>query len=305
MAADEPHLAKRGPTAGTPRAARTDPHEHIPRKQVLEIRNAYLFAELAGTPLNTFITIDFRGSRRWRQGDRSAGQIAAVKEQLRKAQDDWCRNQGFPLACIFVLENPPQGGHGPHIHILQHLPAERWRELRASLFRCLVEAGGWPDTSFAPGTDWKPVHIVEEELTLKRPLDVSIDPNLNPLTKLRYMAKGINPQEVVLVGGERATLAQLSERTSTVTDHGPTRGITLKPQGDVRVTKRAGSSRAIGKTTRKLAGWIEDDDLLWLCRPIELKRREAEVRKMLTAWDARAREAARCIPCGEAWTPTS
>ncbi len=104
--------------------------------------------------------------------------------------------------------------------------------------------------------------------------------SLDPLRRLRYMSKGANPQEVVTLDGERITLEQLSECTGT----GGWFGINLKPQGNARVSKRAGSSKSIGKATRKAAAWTEERDLLWLCPELGRRRILAEVRAKLKGW---------------------
>jgi hypothetical protein len=272
MEATAPTLASRGPTAGTPRNVQADPHRHIPRRQVLEIRNAYLFAEEARTPLNTFVSINFVGSRGWPAGARAPEQIGRIKERFRKAVEGWCRRQGIPLVNVYALENPAQGGRGPHIHILLHLPPGRWHELREALNGFLARTGGWREPACP---EFKPFDIDEAERG-----------STDALRGLRYMVKGVAPQEVVTVGGERITLAQLSERTGTAAKP----GVNLEPQGDTRVAKRAGSGRAVGKAARKAAGWTERDDLLWLSPGFEFRKLEAEVREMLAVAFATRRE---------------
>ncbi len=226
--------------------------------------------------MNTWLTINFRASRHYPPGARTAEAISRARERFLEALKNWCRRQGIPFVQVYVLENPPQGGHGLHLHILQHLPAERWHELREALHGCLRSAGGWPDEHFAPDQKWKPLDVFGEELGLGLPIDMALD----PLKRLRYMAKGANPQEVVTLDGERITLEQLSERMGM----GGRFGINLKPQGDARVSKRAGSSRAIGKAARKAARWTEDPDMLWLCPELGRRRIRAAVRDKLRGW---------------------
>jgi hypothetical protein len=122
---------------GTPKTAITDAHRHIPRRQILEIYNAFLFAEEKGWPLNTFITINFRSSKGWQTGNKSAEQISRVRERFLKVISDWCGAQATPHVLIYCIENPPKGGHGPHMHILQHLDPLRWQALRDALYRYL------------------------------------------------------------------------------------------------------------------------------------------------------------------------
>ncbi len=62
-------------------------------------------------------------------------------------------------------------------------------------------------------------------------------------------------------------------------------GINLKPQGDARIRKRAGSSRAIGAAARWDANWSDRSDLLWLCLPLQRQMALAWVRERLIAWN--------------------
>ncbi len=154
MNTHEPILATRGPTAGTPKTARPDVHRHLSRAQLLELRNAYLFAERRGTPLNTWLAINFRASRHYPRRARAAETISRVKGCFLKALDDWCRRKDVPLVYVYVLESPPQGGPGPHLHILQHLPRERWRELRASASTVEPDAGTEASHDVHSRTPW-------------------------------------------------------------------------------------------------------------------------------------------------------
>ena len=141
---------------------------------------------------------------------------------------------------------------------------------------------GW---ALRAGAEMEALWIFSEELDLK----ALAGSDLDPLVRLRYMAKGANSQEVVILDNERITLEQLSERTRV--DGKP--GIRLEPQGNVRVSKRAGSSRPTGKAARKAAGWADDSDLLWLCPELGRRRIRAEVRARLKEW---FRPTAACAP---------
>ena len=207
----KPELATRGPTAGKPKRVRVDPSSHIPASQLREIWNAYKFScRHHNALLNTWLTINFKTARGWVQGRRANQQYREVRKRFLTSLRDWCRG---PNACIkplwvFVDENPPKGGHGPHIHILLHLPPERWAELREKLLHRMRKAGGWTIDDITPAKGkWLPLKIEPEEG--QGPLVERGDPSLHPLRKLRYMAKGACQGEIVAVNGERQTLAQL------------------------------------------------------------------------------------------------
>ncbi|MFC0407449.1 hypothetical protein [Roseomonas elaeocarpi] len=269
-------VSKRGPTAGTPLTAHSDPSRHLLRTQAIELRNSFLFAQKLGKPLNTFVTVDLVGAKGWSTDLPSRDQAGKIAESFRKAIKDWCARHGLTPAFIYVLENPPSGGPGIHMHLLMHLPeGPEWLSLRNSLERCLQMAGGW---SFSTSSS-APVAGAALPKSRRTPLELGGSPLsvADQLIKLRYLSKGISPREVVVVDGVRKTLNQLAG--DSIDPH-----VTLRPQGDVFTTKRAGGTSSLGKTSRRKAGWVEQNDLLWLSRKLERDALRKETENKLKAW---------------------
>ncbi|WP_207191533.1 hypothetical protein [Paracraurococcus ruber] len=289
-----------------------DPSRYLTGRHLHELRNAFLFAEKQGWPLNTWIAVNFRGSHGWVQGDRGAGQVRRARNRFIKAIRDWCQRNSIPHAFVYVVENPPQGGRGPHMHILQHLPQDNWLALRDSLYLQLRSTGAWADHEFGFSKQqalqggererpakWRPLFMHAEPLGNHVPWDWQRE----ALKRLRYMAKGANPQEVVLVNGERLTLGQLGERylgfhtKRTLDDNGIVRetvvlrpGVNLAPQGDPRIKKRVGSSRELGQAARREFGWNEVHDLRWLCRMLYISVRANDMVEALRKHNARLKQ---------------
>ncbi|MBK1660320.1 hypothetical protein [Paracraurococcus ruber] len=301
-----PTLAKRGPTRGTPKTAARDARSFIPKVQLLEIYNAFLFAWERGLDLNTWITINFRGSQGWKQGDQSADQISRTRDRFLTGIRKWCRSRQLPHVLVYSIENPAEGGHGPHI--LQHLPVENWVALRADLEEFLKSFGGWPASSFIkppaedtpPGSAaierrWKPMFIDPERMSDWHWWVSDHD----AIKRLRYISKGANPDEVLVVKGERVTLGQLAGRhlqvgeEKQIAEDGtvtwvPRRrpGVALKPQGNVRVTKRSGSTHTIGKAARAKHDWRDRTDLRWMCHAIYAPEMQARLMREMAAGPA-------------------
>ena len=91
---------------------------------------------------------------------------------------------------------------------------------------------------------------------------------------LPYLLKGAHPDLVVDCDGRKMALGDLRGSMSSADE---LLGEKLCAQGDVRSKRRAGVSKAIGITARKLAGWIERDDLARLSPHVRHKRREAAI----------------------------
>lgn len=271
----EPELAKRSPITGQPKRQRINPNEYIPRSQLLEVCNAYEFArDHLRKPLNTYLVINFATARGWVHGRRTKLQYRQVRDRFLKALRDWCFRPGIAIEplWVYVDENPPEGGRGPHLNLLLHLPPERWEELRAKLLRCMRVAGGWGEKDFQ--TDWKPVHIEPA-------------PGQGPLTqsgaqdgrrKLRYICKGASPGEIVELEGRREILSRLRGSRAPF-------DVRLEPQGKVASKKRAGSSGTLSRAVRSKAGWPERTDLEWMSAAIELEKQKSRVLAGLKAWD--------------------
>ena len=100
--------------------------------QVHMLHDADAVATQLGFPLNIFVTANYHGT--------FAGG-AAMATTFRKAMKrmvQWLRDNGVPVAYVFVHENPNDAK--PNTHILLHLPASR--RLR-SIFRQRIN--GWFD----------------------------------------------------------------------------------------------------------------------------------------------------------------
>jgi len=277
---------------------------HLTPAELLELSNAFLFAEMRGVPLNTFVTVTFKLSRhsRWKpqpgdvEGDRER---RSIKDLLR-ALNGFSKRYGLRNAWVYVLENPPKGGPGPHVHLLLHLPQASYQGERSRLEMLLGKHTKWTPAeieatklAFAGKSGALagheevilPFHIAnhsEPEID-----EGTVDPlaPLNPkerITRLRYMAKGVDPNLIVSIGGQRKTIENHAGGNRN-------QAITIKNQGDPRIAKRVGSSRSLGKTARdKDTSWTERLDFDWLSRDVARKQVRAHVQEQLRRlWEGR------------------
>ena len=271
------------------------------------MRSAYLFGVSRQTPLNTFITINFRevkGNSRgaWPADYKSATKagkaaaIAASRDAIVASIRKWCQRQqpAVPFAAVYVLENAPKGGMGPHIHLLLHLPTERYGELRRSLENNIRKTMGW----VIPPLKTKLAELqAERERLLAEHCSVkglflpffftsSKDNPGGPLSspeqaiRLAYMCKTMQGSEVVTISGVTQTIDQHIDGGAE---------ITLEPAGNVRVAKRAGALGLLTQEHRATAGWDDAtaDDLSWLDRRVAKLKLRNEVSKFLNAYWAR------------------
>lgn len=267
----------------TPRRnGRVDPTQHITPAQRRNARNAFLVAARRGTPLNTFLTVNFcawRGPGRWMASAEPASQVSRLRQRLIKALDDWFRRHDLPSAWVAVLENPPQGGRGPGIHILLHLPPSEWLEKRKALHDCLRKVMDWDSRELATLEAAK--RAAAKPQWVRLPFYFSIGSRFGPLSapdqerKLAYMLKGCSPDEEVTIAGVTKTLAEHNGDLA--------RGevITLEPQGDPYTKRRVEASRILAKKARATAGWQEDEDDTWLHRDARLTQRKNAVLALL------------------------
>ena len=269
------------PTLGSSRRHQPDIRQHTPLTQVGNARNGFLFAEdKLGTPLNTFLNINFnRHGRHWKKGDRSPEQVPHVRDKILKTLTDWCENHGVDPTWVYSIENPRQGGHGPHIHILMHLPSDRWADLTTSLADCLRKSMRWSQKELeelkakiqAQGSGigscdgvWLPFVISPSESHPGHPLT-----DQERLKRLRYLCKSVDPLAVVEMGGKRQTLEDHAGQALHPY-------ITLREGGDPRTTKRLGTSRNLGIQERNDRGWVEEVDFGWLSRKVSRDRQIAD-----------------------------
>jgi hypothetical protein len=241
----EPLLAQSGPKPGEPKRIQVNPREHIPRSQLVEVRNAHDFArEGLKKPLNTYLVINFAAARGWIKGRRSPAEYRRVREKFATSLRNWFARNSLNQLWIYSDENPPEGGRGPHINLLLHLPPQNFHTLRDNLLGCLRFTGGWTQQHLQ--SKWAPLWIASDPLS---PSDSE--------RVLRYICKGASPYEIVETNDRRLILAQLPEC-------GPFSDVLLKPQGNVATKRRAGSSRQLGESARQTEGWIERKDLEWM-----------------------------------------
>ena len=194
-----------------------------------------------------------------------------VRESVRHTISDFCERHGFPFVGVFALENTPDGGHGPHTHIQLWLPENEWATLRDKLTKCLVSCTNmsWDDFLLKKAEKeslqqelqkriWLPVYVNSTENTPDQPLSQK-----DAFTKLLYLCKSIDPNEMVERRGKRDMLLIHQD-------------VYLQSAGNVRTRRRLGSTRNLGKAARAKAGWVDGDDLIFLCRHEELNKRLAE-----------------------------
>jgi hypothetical protein len=258
-----------------------------PLSQIHNVRNAYLLAdEILQHPLNTFITINFNRHRQhWKVGNRSRDQVPYVRNKLFRAFRDWCHDQHIAFEGVYAIENPPMGGQGPHLHLLMHLPEDRYPELIEAMesFLCttmrwsrsdiddekakIENWGGHVNSSDPKEEAWLPFYISPNPKGKHEPLT----PN-ETLIRLRYICKSVDPSEEIEIDGHVQTL----EEHSGFGSH-----ITLRAGGDPRTKRRLGATRSLSISMRASHGWQEDHDLSWLSRDVQMKRLKASVINLL------------------------
>ncbi len=258
------------------RSPKTDLTRHASLSMVKNARNGYLFArDHLGQPLNTFLTINFnRNKQHWEKGRSSAAKTSYVRDKLLRALRDWCGYHEVPTLWVYCIENPVKGGHGPHMHLLMHLPPDRWESLTASMHTFLATTMAWTKDDLQKVQDKidREAPSLEErlncsELWLPFYISPATDGEWRPFSekeariKLAYICKSIDPDAIVEIDG----------RTQTIWQHASS-GITLKECGDPKVRKRIATGEPLSIGSRKAAGWVEDDDWDWLSRDVQDRR---------------------------------
>jgi hypothetical protein len=243
--------------AKTVKRSVSDRDHYASRNSLVELRNGWLFANHIGYPLNTMVTIVWRSAE---------GFVAKAWADNKKVEDDvfhslqtFLGERNLPLAYIYAMENLEVGGWGPHTHMLLHLPADQLKALMKKLQHRLMKAGGFGEENA--------VHIQAS------------DP-ANQEGGLRYICKGASPFDIVTYRGKPTYLGDL-----------PSFQHPLEPQGRVPRRKRAGTSHLLGKKARRLVGWKEVDDLLWLSETATVHEIWYRVRPKLR-WSTDARKLA-------------
>jgi hypothetical protein len=261
------------------------------------LRSSFLFARERQTPLNIFLTVDYPSVRgAWKKGDKSAENVSKVHEKILKSISDFLANHKIPKAWEYVIENPPKGGPGPHLHLLLHLPPDRAAELKPKIERVLRISMGWKAEEIEERKHLRSVakQAAQIEIDAAKPRDqftigkeakdrTQADPSVRLPFKisdhtshgdvltddeaekcLAYMCKTIDPDIQITLGGELASIA----------DHASRWDITLQEGGDVRVKRRAGASVNLQEKAREEAGFVAPPigNLEWMSRRVYLER---------------------------------
>ena len=85
-----------------------DPERFLGKSTLLEMRNAYLYADSMQLPLNTMLTITWRSAsgfvaKHWTANKR-------VEERVMHSLSTFFGERGLPLAYVWAMENPKKGG---------------------------------------------------------------------------------------------------------------------------------------------------------------------------------------------------
>lgn len=99
-------------------------HKYLTAKQVEAIFQASEKAYSQGTPLNSFVTIQYND-----HADPKHPQaiVTGILERTRK----WLQRRGFPVAYVYTIEKA--GEKGIHCHILIHIPKGKQAEYKRTL----------------------------------------------------------------------------------------------------------------------------------------------------------------------------
>ena len=176
------------PTSPSKRKSRK-PTQHISKRQATNIISALRFAEAIGLPLNVSVDISwifFSGNT----DDRT--RFARCQQRLSK----WALRRGLPLAMIWTREVGQNGGI--HTHVLLHVPPLLTQDatFERALERSLEPEGG-------------PTHDKA----------IMIQAAYNPLGKLRYNLKGVDPKHADEYGVRPAYQGELSGKRAGVTQN--------------------------------------------------------------------------------------
>jgi hypothetical protein len=238
-----------------------DLERYTPRSQIVEVHNAFEFAETSGYPFNTFVTVVYNAHKEWTPYTRNEPEIQRmlrrVKESVRHLISDFCRRNGFAFSAIFAQEACP--GRGPHVHMLLHLPKDRWSELRDRLTRCLMRSMRMSIKEFQQKKREKYALPSDQRKSIWLPVWINSIDKLpdqalcydDALTKLRYICKSVNPNEPLAYKDDLRTLQEIGD-------------VKLEDTGNARTLRRLTSTNNLGKQARSKAGWADDPHLTFL-----------------------------------------
>ncbi|MBX9594611.1 MAG: hypothetical protein K2X46_09625 [Roseomonas sp.] len=206
----------------------------------MNLLNAFRFAWTKSMPLNTYVVVSFPGSAAYGGSGRAdADRTRASRDAAIAVLRQLAHDEGFPVAYVYALENPPQGGHGLHINFLTHLPEDRHEVLRASLHDRLEDE--FPQRE-RHGT-FVPVKVATGMKGYREASGI-----------LLYSLKGLDP----------ACMSFARVRGERVSDEGTIFG------------KRAGCSRTIDRGSRRQARYVDDLSALHLAHfQLQAHRRAA------------------------------
>ena len=235
---------KRGVRAGHPRLHQTDSHLHLSWEDLAAVHDAEQFANLSGLPLTAFLTVVWRTAPGF--DPENATSWDYEHERFVKKMRAWLKARGVPVVFLFVRERVV--GRGAHTHFMVHLPKERWTELKTDMelnLRAFCARRGY--------TDERTVKITGD--AFKTPGMIHKSQRLGVLA---YLAKAMNPSEMIEIGTGRKLLAEVL-------------GIDTQPQASVPCM-RVGWSANLNEIVRKAAGYRDTNDVLRLADQICGKR---------------------------------
>ncbi len=149
-------------------------NHHLKRGQVLKIFNAGEKAYYNYTPLNRFFTIHYNDYIE--DIKRPQKLIYKILENTRK----WLTQRKIKTAYVWVLENGEY--KGIHTHIMLHIPEGYQIEYKKALKR------------------WLPFEWSRQRVDVKRtqyPLYGDLHPLSSMYGRLRYICKGVNPEQAI------------------------------------------------------------------------------------------------------------
>lgn len=229
--------ARRGPKAGLPRSYQTDPHKHLTWEDLLALIDAERFANSIGLPLTAFLTVTWRSAPEFNAKRRDSWQ--AHQERLCAALRIFLRDHKITPAYAFVRERVV--GMGAHTHFFVHIPSKRWTSVKRKLEKHLLAAGGFSNPRAV-------------KITGDRNGGRGIVHESQRSGVLQYLAKGINPNEMVPTGAGTIPLPTF---------------LGIRPQKQATIPgQRIGCTRNIGPAARKKAGYRDMSTLLELANAL-------------------------------------
>jgi hypothetical protein len=200
------------------------------------VHDAEQFANQIGLPLTAFLTVVWRTAPGFDPESKAAWNHE--HERFVRKMTAFLKAHGVPIAFLFVRERVV--GRGAHTHFMVHFPEKLWKELKPELERHLRAAcATWGYT------DCRVVKITPDAFSTPGMISQS-----QRLGVLAYLAKGMNPSEMIEIGTGRKLLAEVL-------------GIDTQPQASVPCM-RVGWSKNLNPAIRKAAGYRDTDDVLRL-----------------------------------------